>query len=112
MLLYLSLLCRNEHDRLADIFVKKGPYLKMYSTYIREFDKNVALLDEQSKKNSAFAGLVREFEVTRPTSFLSVWHCLMGVFSRLYFVFLFENLSFVILWFWYVTLYLFVRYMF
>lgn len=59
-----SLLNRNDHQRLADIFVKKGPYLKMYSTYIREFDKNVALLDEQCRKNSGFAGVVREFEVT------------------------------------------------
>lgn len=54
---------RNEHQKIADIFVKKGPYLKMYSTYIREFDRNVALLDEQCKKNSAFAGVVKDFEV-------------------------------------------------
>lgn len=52
-----------EQQRLADIFVKKGPYLKMYSTYIKEFDKNIALLDEQCKKNPGFAAVVREFEV-------------------------------------------------
>lgn len=56
---------RNEHQRLADIFVQKGPYLKMYSTYIRQFDDNVALLDEQCRKNPAFAAALREFEVTR-----------------------------------------------
>lgn len=55
--------CRDEKAQLADIFLKKGPYLKMYSTYIREFDKNVALLEEQSKKNTAFGAVVREFEV-------------------------------------------------
>lgn len=54
---------RDEKAQLADIFLKKGPYLKMYSTYIREFDKNVALLEEQSKKNPAFGAVVREFEV-------------------------------------------------
>lgn len=54
---------RTEQHRIADIFVKKGPYLKMYSTYIKEFDKNIALLDEQCKKNPAFAAVVREFEV-------------------------------------------------
>ncbi|KAJ3612226.1 hypothetical protein NHX12_020502 [Muraenolepis orangiensis] len=43
-----------DHQRLADIFVQKGPYLKMYSTYIRQFDINVALLDEQCRKNPAF----------------------------------------------------------
>lgn len=35
----------------------------MYSTYIKEFDKNIALLDEQCKKNPGFAAVVREFEV-------------------------------------------------
>lgn len=35
----------------------------MYSTYIREFDKNVALLEEQVKKNPVFGTVVREFEV-------------------------------------------------
>ncbi|MGH0121595.1 UNVERIFIED_CONTAM: hypothetical protein FKN15_006572 [Acipenser sinensis] len=52
----------NDNQRIADIFVKKGPYLKMYSTYIKEFDKNVALLDEQCRKNPVFAGVVKEFE--------------------------------------------------
>lgn len=55
---------RDEHCGVADIFVKKGPYLKMYSTYIREIDKNVALLEEHCRKNPAFAKAVREFEVT------------------------------------------------
>lgn len=35
----------------------------MYSTYIKEFDKNVALLDEQCKKNAGFASVVKDFEV-------------------------------------------------
>lgn len=54
---------RSEHQRLSDIFVQKGPYLKMYSTYIRQFDNNVALLDEQCRKNPGFAVVVKEFEV-------------------------------------------------
>ena len=58
-----SLPFRADHQRLADIFVQKGPYLKMYSTYIRQFDNNVALLDEQCRKNPAFVAVVREFEV-------------------------------------------------
>ena len=39
----------------------------MYSTYIRQFDNNVALLDEQCRKNTAFAAVVREFEVQLET---------------------------------------------
>lgn len=61
---------RLEHQRIADIFVKKGPYLKMYSTYIKEFDKNVALLDEQCKRNAGFAAVVRDFEVLWPLQLL------------------------------------------
>ncbi|XP_067090313.1 FYVE, RhoGEF and PH domain-containing protein 6-like [Osmerus mordax] len=73
----------DEHGQLADIFVKKGPYLKMYSTYIREFDKNVALLDEQSKKNSAFAGLVREFEASPRCANLALRHYLLKPVQRI-----------------------------
>ncbi|KAG5830411.1 hypothetical protein ANANG_G00310330 [Anguilla anguilla] len=50
----------DDQQCLADIFVTKGPYLKMYSTYIREFDGNVALLDEQCRKNPGFAAAVRD----------------------------------------------------
>lgn len=35
----------------------------MYTTYICEFDKNVGLLEEQSKRNPAFGAVVQEFEV-------------------------------------------------
>lgn len=59
----LGFVYRNENPQVADIFLKQGPYLKMYSTYIREFDRNVVLLDEQTKKNPAFGAVVREFEV-------------------------------------------------
>uniref|UniRef100_A0A6Q2XUE6 FYVE, RhoGEF and PH domain containing 6 n=1 Tax=Esox lucius TaxID=8010 RepID=A0A6Q2XUE6_ESOLU len=73
----------NEHGRLADIFVKKGPYLKMYSTYIREFDKNVALLDEQSRKNQAFGAIVREFEATPQCANLALKHYLLKPVQRI-----------------------------
>uniref|UniRef100_A0A667Z1H6 FYVE, RhoGEF and PH domain containing 6 n=1 Tax=Myripristis murdjan TaxID=586833 RepID=A0A667Z1H6_9TELE len=70
--------------QLADIFVKKGPYLKMYSTYIREFDKNAALLEEQSKRNPAFAGVVREFEVMSPRcANLALKHYLLKPVQRI-----------------------------
>lgn len=73
---YLFSILRTEQQRIADIFVKKGPYLKMYSTYIKEFDKNIALLDEQYKKNPGFAAVVREFEVfLLPSSVLLPFLC-------------------------------------
>ncbi|XP_036815806.1 FYVE, RhoGEF and PH domain-containing protein 6 [Oncorhynchus mykiss] len=73
----------DERGRLADIFVKKGPYLKMYSTYIREFDKNVALLDEHSRKNPAFAAVVREFEAGPRCASLALRHYLLKPVQRI-----------------------------
>ncbi|XP_036373741.1 FYVE, RhoGEF and PH domain-containing protein 6 [Megalops cyprinoides] len=73
----------NDHQRLADIFVKKGPYLKMYSTYIREFDRNVALLDEQCRKNSGFAGVVRQFEMSPRCASLALKHYLLKPVQRI-----------------------------
>ncbi|XP_077628289.1 FYVE, RhoGEF and PH domain-containing protein 6 isoform X2 [Crocuta crocuta] len=72
-----------EQHRIADIFVKKGPYLKMYSTYIKEFDKNIALLDEQCKKNPAFAAVVREFEMSPRCANLALKHYLLKPVQRI-----------------------------
>ncbi|NXH21789.1 FGD6 protein, partial [Bucco capensis] len=72
-----------EHQRIADIFVKKGPYLKMYSTYIKEFDRNVALLDEQCKKNAGFASVVRDFEMSPRCASLALKHYLLKPVQRI-----------------------------
>ncbi|XP_037837221.1 FYVE, RhoGEF and PH domain-containing protein 6 isoform X2 [Kryptolebias marmoratus] len=73
----------SEHQRLSDIFVQKGPYLKMYSTYIRQFDNNVALLDEQCRKNPAFAGVVKEFEMSPRCASLALKHYLLKPVQRI-----------------------------
>ncbi|KAM9334667.1 FYVE, RhoGEF and PH domain-containing protein 6 [Symphorus nematophorus] len=73
----------SDHQRLSDIFVQKGPYLKMYSTYIRQFDNNVALLDEQCRKNTAFAAVVREFEMSPRCASLALKHYLLKPVQRI-----------------------------
>nr|KAF6373645.1 FYVE, RhoGEF and PH domain containing 6 [Pipistrellus kuhlii] len=72
-----------EQQRIADIFVKKGPYLKMYSMYIKEFDKNIALLDEQCKKNPGFAAVVKEFEMSPRCANLALKHYLLKPVQRI-----------------------------
>ncbi|CAB1345983.1 unnamed protein product [Coregonus sp. 'balchen'] len=72
-----------DHQRLADIFVQKGPYLKMYSTYIRQFDNNVAMLDEQCRKNPGFAAVVREFEMSPRCASLALKHYLLKPVQRI-----------------------------
>ncbi|XP_068995914.1 LOW QUALITY PROTEIN: FYVE, RhoGEF and PH domain-containing protein 6 [Embiotoca jacksoni] len=73
----------SDHQRLSDIFVQKGPYLKMYSTYIRQFDNNVALLDEQCRKNPAFTAVVREFEMSPRCASLALKHYLLKPVQRI-----------------------------
>ncbi|XP_067292459.1 FYVE, RhoGEF and PH domain-containing protein 6-like isoform X2 [Pseudorasbora parva] len=73
----------SNHCCVADIFVKKGPYLKMYSTYIREFDKNVELLEEHCRKNPAFAKVVREFESKPCCANLAVKHYMLKPIQRI-----------------------------
>ncbi|CAM4735226.1 unnamed protein product [Leuciscus chuanchicus] len=73
----------NKHCGVADIFVKKGPYLKMYSNYICEFDKNVALLEEHCRKNPAFAKVVKEFESNPCCANLAVKHYMLKPIQRI-----------------------------
>lgn len=73
----------DSNSKVADIFLKKGPYLKMYSTYIREFDKNVALLEEQTKKNPAFGSVVREYEASPRCANLALRHYLLKPVQRI-----------------------------
>lgn len=52
------------NPRIADVFVKKGPFLKLYTSYIRNFANANAVLEDTCKRNSAFAAAVKEFEVS------------------------------------------------
>ena len=54
---------RDTKKGIADIFVKKGPFLKLYTSYIRDFETMTATLDEAVKKHSAFQAALKEFEV-------------------------------------------------
>ena len=63
---YLNLLlisCRSEKPSISGIFLKKGPYLKLYSSYIRDFEKITTVFDEACGRFPLFGAAVREFEV-------------------------------------------------
>lgn len=61
---------RSADPRIADIFEKKGAFLKMYTDYIREFESMVALLDDMRQKHPAFDRVVSDFEVRSSVVFL------------------------------------------
>ncbi|XP_013395110.1 uncharacterized protein LOC106162376 [Lingula anatina] len=52
----------DEDPRIADIFVKKGPFLKLYTTYIREYEHTSKRFDEACKEYPLFAEAVKKFE--------------------------------------------------
>ena len=55
--------CRSTTPKIADIFLTKGHFLKLYSTYILDFERITAAFDDACSKNPAFSQVVKEFEV-------------------------------------------------
>lgn len=56
---------RNKTEKIADVIVKMGPFLKLYSWFIHDFESNLSLLEESKKKYPLFAQSVKEFEVIK-----------------------------------------------
>jgi len=52
--------------KIADVLVKKGPFLKLYLTYINGFENTIKLLDEICIKHPAFGRVVKDFEILQP----------------------------------------------
>ena len=57
-------LSREADPRIADIFVTKGPFLKLYTSYIREFEMMCNTLDDARRKYPEFDRVVTDFEVS------------------------------------------------
>lgn len=63
---------------MADIFVRKGPFLKLYTSYIKDFSEATDIMDEACKKYPSFLTAVKQFEVSRNTlhsNVLDALHC-------------------------------------
>ncbi|KAH9487650.1 FYVE, RhoGEF and PH domain-containing protein 6 [Bulinus truncatus] len=69
--------------RISDIFVKKGPFLKLYSTYISNFENATALLESATKRNPIFAEALREFELSPRCSNLALKHYMLKPIQRI-----------------------------
>ena len=48
--------------KIADVLVKKGPFLRLYATYLSDFELTTNLFEECCGKYPAFGSVVREFE--------------------------------------------------
>jgi len=49
-------------QRIADVIVKKGPYLKLYTMYIKDFQRTMSSFSACCSKYPKFDKLVKEFE--------------------------------------------------
>ncbi|XP_046357623.2 FYVE, RhoGEF and PH domain-containing protein 6-like isoform X4 [Haliotis rufescens] len=72
-----------ENPKVADIFVKKGPFLKMYSSYIRNFENATAMFEESCKRYPEFQRIVKEFEVSPRCACLALKHYMLKPIQRI-----------------------------
>ncbi|KAK7481794.1 hypothetical protein BaRGS_00026941, partial [Batillaria attramentaria] len=72
-----------KHKKIADVFVKKGPFLKLYSSYIRNFEHATALLDETCKKHQSFFQAVQKFEMSPRCASLALRHYMLKPIQRI-----------------------------
>lgn len=54
---------REEHQKVADIFLSRESGFNHHTTYIMQFDRNLALLDDVRLKSSQLDAIIKEFEV-------------------------------------------------
>lgn len=70
-------------QKIAHVLVKIGPFLKHYSTYIREFESIQQQLNENIKKYPHFAERVKEFEASERSQKLTIQHHLLKPIQRI-----------------------------
>lgn len=69
--------------KIADVIVRKGPFLKLYSAYIRDFQAQSALLDECIQKYPRFGKVLKQFEMSDRCKNLSLKHYMLKPVQRL-----------------------------
>lgn len=69
--------------KIADIIVKKGPFLKLYASYVQDFGDVSAMYLECLNKYETFAKLVSEFERQEKCRNLKVEHFMLKPVQRL-----------------------------
>lgn len=65
------------HPKIADVIIRKGPFLKLYSAYIRDFQSQTALLEECVQKYPRFGKLLKKFEQSERCKSLSLKHYML-----------------------------------
>lgn len=69
--------------KISDVIVKKGPFLKLFSLYIQNFESQCNFLDECCHKYPRFAKAVKSFEMSERCKKLSVKHYMLKPVQRI-----------------------------
>jgi FYVE/RhoGEF/PH domain-containing protein 5/6 len=69
--------------KIADVIVRKGPYLKLYTVYIRDFSAMNFHFEEVCARHPKFGRLVREFEKRPRCAHLRLQHFMLKPVQRL-----------------------------
>ena len=69
--------------KIADVIIKKGPYLKLYTVYIRDFSAMNFHFDEVCQRYPKFGKLVKEFERLPRCQNLKLKHFMLKPVQRL-----------------------------
>lgn len=73
----------SNHPKIADVIVKKGPFLKLYSTYIQQFEDQCNFLDECCQKYPLFQKCVKDFEASDVCKKLTIKHYMLKPIQRI-----------------------------
>ncbi|KAG8236624.1 hypothetical protein J437_LFUL016456 [Ladona fulva] len=72
----------SSNPKIADIIVRKGPFLKLYTSYFINFETQCQLLDVNCENNPRFAKVLRDFEVSPRCQKLAVKHYMLKPIQR------------------------------
>lgn len=73
----------SSYPKISDIMIKKGPFLKLFSTYIQNFENQCTLLDDCCNKYHRFAKVVKDFEASARCRKLTLKHYMLKPVQRL-----------------------------
>ena len=72
-----------KYRKISDIIVKKGPYLKLYTTYVQNYSTMTSHFEASCERWPKFRRLVREFEQFPQCRNLKLSHYLLKPIQRL-----------------------------
>ena len=56
---------RSQEPRVGDIMAKLAPFLLLYTEYVKNFDKALALIDRWMSQSAKFAAVIHEIQVRK-----------------------------------------------